>query len=335
MDLELIDSIHKRINYQRSIIPNTMRFFLPGIALASFLRPASASIDTSNCVPIEQIGTSNLDRYKYSLDFVVDDDCSYRLSFTFQHDESLPVATSPDQCDPSITPPEIASDGNPYFAFRWAYASLPRSVQKATGIDHISIDFNPCGHPPLGVFTAPHYDFHIYRVSPEFRTCMTCTTVPGAPVCDSGAGAQETSNGRAFFNVNTIITGGVANMPSGFVVPPTDAVLWMGSHGWDVANQPDPATDPWTEPIWLMGSYDGDIAFYEPMVPLSYVTGSTTNFYEETIAYEGQTIPTLPNRWTLGYDAGTKWTTVTFEGESNVCNGMPTKKPKASKKASR
>ena len=83
----------------------------------------------------------------------------------------------------------------PYFAFRWAYGMVSEDIKKVTGIDHVSIDWNPCGHPPVEVFGAPHYDIHIYRESPEYRSCMTCNQPPGAPICDPTPGAQTTPNG--------------------------------------------------------------------------------------------------------------------------------------------
>jgi len=99
------------------------------------------------------------------------------------------------QCNPTITPPILAPDDLPYFAFRWFYEKVPEDVAKVTGIDHISIDWNPCGHPPVEKFGAPHYDLHIYRETPEFRTCMTCTKVPGTPICDPAPDSQTTNSG--------------------------------------------------------------------------------------------------------------------------------------------
>ena len=100
------------------------------------------------------------------------------------------------ECDPFTAPPALASDGLPYFAFRWFYQEVPDAIKQATGIDHISLDWNACGRPPFDIFTAPHYDIHLYRVSPDDRTCMTCNTIEGTPVCDMEPGAQTTPNGE-------------------------------------------------------------------------------------------------------------------------------------------
>ena len=156
----------------------------------------SAPVDTSNCEPIVNIGIDNLDRYDYSANMNINDTCGYILDIKFKHDESLPIPSSGSQCDLSIVPPAIVSDGMSYFAFRWAYKSVPKYIKDATGIDHISIDFNSCGHPPMDLFAIPHYDVHIYLECPEYRTCMTCVKVPDAPICDPGPGAQSTPNGK-------------------------------------------------------------------------------------------------------------------------------------------
>ena len=183
------------------------------------------AIDTSNCAPLEDLGTSNLDRFDYSIDMDVDDQCSYALSLRMKHDPTLPVPGDPSQCDPALVPPALvppalAPDGLPYFAFRWAYEAVPDYVKRATGIDHISIDFNPCGHPPVGVFTVPHYDIHIYLVDSPYRSCMTCDTVPGAPVCDpanqstpSGKGENCLSLARGTFQGSTLLPSRFLNSP--------------------------------------------------------------------------------------------------------------------------
>ena len=161
-----------------------VRFHSAATTLASLALFQNASVSSAidrstNCEPIEKLGSSDLDRYNYSTSIDIDNGCSYSLEIKIKHDASLPIPFDGIQCDPSIIPPAIDSDGLPYFANRWAYESVPKHIQKATGIDHISVDFNPCGHPPLGVFSIPHYNLHIYLVDPEYRSCMTCQTIPG------------------------------------------------------------------------------------------------------------------------------------------------------------
>jgi len=292
---------------------------------------STSAIDTSNCEPIEKLGPNNLDRYNYSLDMDIDSGCSYELKIKFKHDESLPVPpTNGSQCNPAIG--AIASDGLPYLKGRWAYESIPRKMKKATGIDHISIDFNPCGHPPADVFTIPHYDLHIYLESPEYRRCMTCTSVDFGPVCDPDN--QSTPSSHGFFNVATVAAGPnagkLANMPDGFDYAVYDNVPLMGGHSWDTSTQPKSAAE-WVKPIWIMGSYDGEIIDYEPMVPLSFVSGSEDKTYEESLTYVGQTITELPSKYTVDYNADSGVTTMSFVGKSAVCIGKDGKSPKQPK----
>ena len=129
-----------------------------------------------------------------------DADCTYAAKFIFTHDESFPVPDDPAaQCNPAIQPPVIASDGLPYYAFRWSYQEMPKDIQKATSVDHISFDFNPCGHPPFGIFTKAHYDAHMYLVDTDTRLCMTCDLAPNSPVC---AQEQTTVNGKSKIRIS-------------------------------------------------------------------------------------------------------------------------------------
>lgn len=274
------------------------------------------------CAAIEELGTPNLDRFDYSLSMGFYDDCEFTVKIHFKHDETLPIPSNPPaQCDPTIAPPEMAPDGLPYFASRWFYEKVPEEVAKVTGIDHISIDWNPCGHPPVEKFGAPHYDLHIYRETPEFRTCMTCTKPLGAPICDPTPGSQTTDSGLAFFNVGTVIevqrsaTDQPSNMPAGFVVGMGDMLPLMGGHAWNPSQEPLSNLE-WDTPIWIMGPYDGGIVDYEPMIPLAFVVGDTDHEHSESLIYEGQTIYELPSSYSVEYDATTGMTTVTLIGSS-------------------
>eukprot|EP00958_Prasinococcus_capsulatus_P005155 scaffold497_cov368-Prasinococcus_capsulatus_cf.AAC.19 len=59
-----------------------------------------------------------------------------------------------------------------------ARGSLGGTWPLQTGLNHIGFNYNPCGHPPLGVFTEPHYDAHFYYITPAERG-----TAPGEAPC--------------------------------------------------------------------------------------------------------------------------------------------------------
>src|SRR5579885_790159 len=46
----------------------------------------------------------------------------------------------------------------------WEYVLAMPSGPK-TGFDHISVDWNPHGHPPPKIYGVPHFDFHFYAIT--------------------------------------------------------------------------------------------------------------------------------------------------------------------------
>ena len=124
-------------------------------------------------------------------------------------------------------------------------------------------------------------------------------------------------------------------MPAGFTVDSTAMVPLMGGHAWDFADQPNfTAANPWVEPMWIMGPYDGGIVDYEPMFPLSFVTGDVDQLYEENLEYVGQTISELPNMYSVAYDGTSKEITITFKGTPvGDCKDMRSKSAKKGKKS--
>jgi hypothetical protein len=109
--------------------------------------------------------------------------CYYDFSFSVKHDPTLPLAGGWDISLPNgVTREEfdalcardisfIADDGKPY-----------RQRRMITGIfDHISIDYNPCGHHDEIFFGRPHYDFHFYTVPEAYRDIMKCDTTTCDP----------------------------------------------------------------------------------------------------------------------------------------------------------
>lgn len=107
-------------------------------------------------------------------------------------------------------------------------------------------------------------------------------------------------------------------MPDGFICDKTAAVPNQGLHCWDYANQPVSVAE-WEEPVLIMGNYDAKIAFFEPMVPVSFLTGETNNTFAEDVSYKGQTIETLPFEYSVEYNAGDGRASVTLKGRVRGC----------------
>ena len=79
------------------------------------------------------------------------------------------------------------------------------------------------------------------------------------------------------------------------------AIPKQGIHCWDQVNQPASVAE-WTAPVLIMGSYNGKIAFFEPMIPLPFVSDGSSNLYKESVEYEGQTVDSLPFEWAVRYN---------------------------------
>lgn len=131
------------------------------LALAVFL--SFPEVAGQACQDLSVLGTPNWDRFKGKVRIKVDrKSCTFKWTARVKHDESLPVPDDPaNQCNTAINPPILAPDGLPYFAFRWHYIKTSRKFKRVTGIDHISFDFNPCGHPPVGIFTSTYCTFSL------------------------------------------------------------------------------------------------------------------------------------------------------------------------------
>lgn len=64
---------------------------------------------------------------------------------------------------PMVFPPVLA-----------AAERLPDDVRRATGFDHVGVNWEAHGHPPA-LFVAPHFDFHFYTASPPEIAAVDCT----------------------------------------------------------------------------------------------------------------------------------------------------------------
>ncbi len=61
-----------------------------------------------------------------------------------------------------------------------AVLRLPESVQQRTGLTHLTMYWEPMGHPP-GPYLTPHFDFHFYTIPPEERSAIDCADLSKPP----------------------------------------------------------------------------------------------------------------------------------------------------------
>lgn len=125
---------------------------------------------------------------------------------------------------------------------------LPQKAQQLTPFNHIMINWNPYGHPPPGIYTVPHFDFHFYEISVE-----TQMAIP--PYTDQTAAMFDNFPPLCY-------------IPEAYV-PNPEGVPQMGKHWSDVLS-PEFNGGTFTK-TFVYGSFDGAVTFYEPMITKAYL----------------------------------------------------------------
>jgi hypothetical protein len=173
----------------------------------------------------------------------------------------------------------------------WEYALALPAEARATGFDHISLDWNPQGHEPKGIYTKPHFDVHFYLTSRAERKKIT---FQGA---DKVSGARKPA--AKFF-------------PAGYVLPPGTAVPNMGAHAIDAA-APELNGKDFTH-TFLYGYHNGQVNFIEPMITRAFLKTkpSVTIPLKQPVAYPKRGY--YPTSYSMKYDATRQEYTVSLDG---------------------
>jgi hypothetical protein len=120
---------------------------------------------------------------------------------------------------------------------------MPAEVAAATGVDHLTVYWEPHGHPP-GAYLTPHFDFHFYSIPTATREAIDCTdaTKPAALPADYGMIDLEVPE---------------LGMLTGLCVPA------MGMHALLASElQSDRVFDG----TMVIGFYEASPIFFEPMI---------------------------------------------------------------------
>jgi hypothetical protein len=149
----------------------------------------------------------------------------------------------------------------------WPYYLYFPAAGPATGFDHVNVDWHPLGHAPQGIYTVPHFDFHVY-------------TIPvSAQLAIHYANAESS-------NMTGVTMPAKDLMPAGYIVPPGTQVDEMGLHAI-------PATAPELHggrfTCTMIYGYDtnASLVFLEPMITISYLLShpNATNVISQPVAY--------------------------------------------------
>jgi Domain of unknown function (DUF5602) len=128
------------------------------------------------------------------------------------------------------------------FAANTFVLKLHQKAKAITPFDHITVNWEPEGHEPPGIYDVPHFDLHFYKIS--IAEQMAIGPVPG-PIPPAGY------------------------LPASYVIQGA-TVPQMGTHWLDPASPELPPTlAPFTH-TFIYGSSNGKVIFLEPMITRAF-----------------------------------------------------------------
>ena len=153
--------------------------------------------------------------------------------------------------------PQHAPDHGPGTHGPYSEYLLELPAGNPTPYRFVEVDWNPSGHG--GPYTAPHFDFHFYRVPLATRNQIDL----GAPgFAEKAARLPAMDEIRAGYASTHVL---LNTTPAGMTVPR------MGLH-WVDLKSPElpPSNQPFTR-TFILGSWDGQVIFDEPMVTRDFI----------------------------------------------------------------
>jgi hypothetical protein len=131
---------------------------------------------------------------------------------------------------------------------------LHQKAKELMPFDHLTMGFMTAGHPPPGIYSVPHFDFHFYKMSLEDRLAIP---------------AFSPATAAAFNNLPS-----PQYIPPGYFRAPNEGIIRMGTHFIDLLS-PEFNGQPFTH-TFIYGAYDGKVTFLEPMVTLAIFQSGVT-----------------------------------------------------------
>jgi len=142
----------------------------------------------------------------------------------------------------------LAADVTPGMIWTVEYIlHFPRDIE-GLPFDHVGVNWNPKGHPPPGIYSPPHFDFHFYTVSTDMRSRIT-------------ARGPDLERCRA--------TPAAGHLPASYVYAPESEEPGMGGH-WIDPGSHEFHGQPFTS-TFIFGTYDSEVIFWEPMITKAYL----------------------------------------------------------------
>lgn len=200
----------------------------------------------------------------------------------------LDAAGKPTELGVAIT--EAALVGLPAAITEYGFP-LPAEAS-ATAFKLATINWQPTGHPPMNIFTVPHFDFHFYTITNAERDVIT--------PADPQFGAKMLKAPAASF------------VPAGYT-PDVMGIPRMGLH-WADLSGPEYAGQAFGK-TFIYGSYDAQFIFAEPMMTKAYLESKPAAVATPVkIPAQYQVSGYQPTSYTVSYDAATKEYRVALTG---------------------
>ncbi len=157
--------------------------------------------------------------------------------------------------------------------------------------DQVVVNWQPVGHPPMSIYTTPHFDVHFYTITPQQRAAIT----PADPS----------------YAAKTLRQPAADELPPGYTLDPA-AVPRMGVHAGATAG-PEFRGAPFAS-TFVYGFFDGGMIFLEPMMTRTFLLSrpdttiaiATPARYPKPGAY--------PTAYAYKYDAATRERRIELRG---------------------
>jgi uncharacterized protein len=174
---------------------------------------------------------------------------------------------------------------------------LQLPARHGTPFQFVELDWNPAGHGYP--YTAPHFDFHFYRITRAEREAI----VPTDP--------QWMAKAANFPAPEEIPAGYVSSHLLVGKAPGEVSVPMMGLHWLDLASpELPPQSKPFTA-TYITGTWDGRVIFDEPMITREFIMAqreSADGGVSIAVPTAKRYVPAgyYPNGYRVGYDAQAK-----------------------------
>lgn len=172
-----------------------------------------------------------------------------------------------------------------------AIIPLPDEVSRATGFNHLMVNWEPHGHPPA-LFAVPHFDFHFYTVDPAVVTAIDCSDASKPATLPEG------------YTLPDIAIPGLGELV-GLCVP------GMGMHAMP-ADEID-QTEPFGASM-LVGYYSGDMIYLEPMIARAKLLAAEGFTMDVPILTTAEANVRWPSRFEAVYDEAKQVYRFTYSG---------------------